>query len=126
MSRPFAFLLLGLASCAAPGGSLGLLAPDANGVGVKLLRPGARARTCRTSVLGIALGGPELPLDAAVAQLLALDPEGNVVTGVEIRSSAVVTGLYNRRCVELRGDLGRFVPTITLPVPSGHRAHVGR
>jgi len=38
----------------------------------------------------------------------------------EVRWHRLVTGVYNRRCVEVRGDLARALSTITLPAPPGH------
>ncbi|HZP42346.1 MAG TPA: hypothetical protein VFD84_12670 [Candidatus Binatia bacterium] len=120
MRVPIALLGLSLAGCAAPLGSVGTLGAPSDLVATKLLRPGARARACRTAVLGVRVGGDERPLDAAVAQLLALDAEGDIVTNLRMRTSGVATGLYDRRCVELEGDLGRTIRTITLSVPGGH------
>ena len=53
----------------------------------------------------------------------ALDPEGNVVANADVRWRRLVTGVYNRRCVEVRGDLARTVSTIRLPGPPGHEGH---
>jgi hypothetical protein len=120
--RSAAALLVLCAGCATSTGSLGVVGPDADAVGVKLLRPGARARVCRDSLFGVPLGSREPALQAALAQLLALDHEGDVLTNVEITTRTLTTGVYDRRCVELRGDLGRMVPTLTIPVP-GHDGH---
>ena len=112
-----------LAGCSASLGSVGVLAPDAAGLGLKLLRPGVSGRSCRTSIAGLPLGAGEPELREAVAQALALDAEANLVANAEVRWRRLVTGLYNRRCVEVRGDLARTISTLTIPMPPGHGAH---
>jgi hypothetical protein len=108
-----------LAGCSASLGTMGALLPEASSVGLKVLRPGVRGRSCRVSIAGLPLDAGEPGLREAVAQVLALDPEGNALTNAEERWQRLVTGLYNRRCVEVRGDLARAVPSVTLPMP-GH------
>jgi len=116
-----ALLLLGT-GCATSVGSVGFIGQSADALDVKMLRPGARARACRASVFGVALGSAEPALHDAVGQLLALDSEGDLLTNVEITTRTLTTGVYNRRCVELRGDLVRRIPSITIPM-SGHAGH---
>ena len=110
-----------LAGCSASLGRVGALVPDADGL--KLLRPGVSGRSCRTSIAGLPLGAGEPDLREAVAQVLALDAEANAVANAEVRWRRLVTGVYNRRCVEVRGDLARTVSPLTIPMPSGHGAH---
>ncbi len=112
---------LGLGGCTTPLGRLPLVTPEAAAPATKLLRPGAEGRSCRSRVLGIPTGVDGAPsLDEALAQILALDAEGNAIAGVEVRSDDVVTGIYDRRCVVVRGDLVRTIGTITLPMSGGH------
>jgi hypothetical protein len=66
-------------------------------------------------------GGPEVR--EALDEILALDREGNVVVDAEVSEERFATGLYNRHCVRVRGDLGRAISTIRLPAPPGHHAH---
>jgi hypothetical protein len=112
-----------LAGCSASLGRVGALVPDADGLGLKLLRAGVSGRSCRASIAGLPLSTGEPDLREAVARMLALDAEANAVANAEVRSRQLVTGVYNRRCVEVRGDLARTVSTLTLPMPSGHGAH---
>ena len=123
--RRVAFLLgaLGLTGCTTSLGTVGLVRPDAEAVGVKLLRPGVSGRSCRASVMGFPLSGKEPGLRDALAAIAALDAEGDVVVNAEVRWEHLVTGLYNRRCIEVRGDLARTTPTIILPAPPGHHGH---
>ena len=113
-------LLVGCGTTRGPAGYLGA-SPDA--IGTKLLIPQVTARSCRTSVLGVTVGDGTASLAASVAELLRRDPEANVVTNAEITWQTVVTGVYNRQCIELRGDVARLTSTIVLPMPdmpSGH------
>ena len=116
-------MALVVGGCATSHGPVGLLGAAPDTVGVKLLRPGVTGRSCRSAVFGLPLGDGHAALGEALAQILALDQEGNVVTNADVSWDAIVTGVYNRRCVELRGDLGRTISTITLPAPPAHGRH---
>lgn len=112
-----------LAGCTTQLGSAPLLARDAGLVGTKLLRPGTSGRSCCTTVLGIPVAGGAGTLDEALARVLAQDVEGNVVTEVVMHEERITTGLVNWRCLIVRGDLGRSIPTITVPASDRHRGH---
>jgi len=108
-----------LAGCATSLGSAGMIGPR-GATSTKLLRPAAVGRSCRSSILGVPLeeGGPGL--EEALGQILALDPEGDVVTDAEVVSERLVTGIYNRHCVVVRGDLGRAISRLALPMVGEH------
>jgi hypothetical protein len=91
----------------------------------KLLRPGVEGRSCRSWVLGVPLGAGSPDVREALVDLLARDPEGDVVQRAEIRWEDWLTGAYNRRCIVVRGDLARQVRVITLPTPGGQHHHEG-
>lgn len=119
--------LLGvLTGCAISQGPVGVIGPSADVFGTKLLRSGTTGHSCRTRVLGVPLraGAPELR--EALAEMLAQDEEADVVLNADVRSWALMTGLYNRRCLEVRGDLSRVVPTIALPGSMQHGSHGDR
>lgn len=124
MRLPALASLLVLAGCTTRLGGVPLLARDADLVGTKLLRPGATGRSCRTTMFGVPTGGGEGTLDEAFARVLALDEEGNVVTDAVVREERVITGVFNRRCILVSGDLGRSVTTLTLP--GHHHDHDAR
>ncbi|TMA68412.1 MAG: hypothetical protein E6J68_03420 [Deltaproteobacteria bacterium] len=109
-----------LTGCAVSLGPAALISTDAEVTGVKLVRRVLQGPSCRVSVLGVPVRAGTPALGEAVAQILAADPEGNVVTRAEVTWSELVTGIYNRRCVEVRGDLARMVPTLRLPAAAGH------
>jgi len=113
---------LALAGCSASLGSAGVLLPDADAVGVKLLRPGVSAQSCRVSIVGIPLDAGDPSLQEATARMLALDAEANALTDADVRWEHVVTGLYNRRCIEVRGNLVRTISSVTIPMV-GHGPH---
>jgi hypothetical protein len=58
-----------------------------------------------------------------VTDLLALDKEADVVTHAEVTTESITTGVYNRTCVELVGDLGREISVVRLPVVGEHEHH---
>ena len=116
MSRMLAVVgLTVLSGCTVSLGRTGLIADDADVVPMKLLRPGVVGRSCRASVLGVPFRAGPPTVAEALAEMLAKDTEGNVVTHAEMTWSEVVTGVYNRRCLEMRGDVARAVPLIRLP-----------
>jgi hypothetical protein len=115
-------ILVAWAGCATTGGALGFLGRDPEVTGVKMLVPHAVGRSCRTSVLGLPMTVGEPSLEEALNQILARDAEGDIVTSAVVRWHAVTTGVYNRRCVEVRGDLGRLISTLVLPL---HHRHDG-
>jgi len=114
---------LALAGCTSSLGTVGVIRREPEDVGVKLLRPGVTGRSCRASVMGLPLSGSEPGLQEALRRIVELDAEGDVVLNAEVRWERVVSGLYNRRCIEVRGDLARTIRTITLPMPPEHRGH---
>jgi hypothetical protein len=124
MTRLAAVLLAAtLAGCTTPLGVVGALLPAADRMGTKLLRPGVVGRSCAAQVFGVPTADADAALEKALAQILALDAEGDVVTNAEVSSWAFLTGVYNRRCIQVRGDLARTVRVITLPASPGHLGH---
>jgi hypothetical protein len=111
--------------CSTSLGTVGLVRPSAEDVGLKLLRPGVTGTSCRSSVLGVPVQPGDPDLREALGAVLALDPEGDVVADARITWRRLVTGVYNRRCVEVRGDLARSITTIQIPMPAheGHGTH---
>jgi hypothetical protein len=108
-----------LAGCATSLGSVGTLAPQTP-TSTKLLRPAAVGRSCRTSILGVLIDAGDPGLEEALGHILALDSEGDVVSNAEVVSEWLVTGIYNRRCVIVRGNLGRTISQIALPSVGEH------
>jgi len=88
-----------------------------------MLRPGARASACRTTLLGMSVAGPASPLEAALHALLALDPEADRLDAVEVRERTMTTGLVDRICVSVRADVVRATSVVRLPAPAGHEGH---
>jgi hypothetical protein len=116
-------LSIWLLGCSSRLGSINVLQPAFDGFGVKLLSPEVVGRSCRTSIFGIPLQPGDPEVQEAIAQILALDAEGDVVTDAHIGSERILTGVYNRRCVWVRGNLGRTIRIITLPMPASHQNH---
>jgi len=97
-----------------------LLSMAPNLISVQMLRPAATARSCRSAVLGISRQPGEPTIDEAVGLILALDREGDVLTNVDVSWHQLLTGVYNRTCVEVRADLGRAISTMVLPGTMHH------
>lgn len=112
--------LLGLSGCATELGHVAFLGAEAAAPATKLLRPAVEGRSCRASLLGLSATAGEPSAGEALARILDLDREGDAVTNVDLRWEHVATGLYDRRCVVVRGDLVRTISTVTLPMPEGH------
>jgi hypothetical protein len=108
--------VLALAGCATSLGTAGVLVPDADALGVKLLHPGVSGRSCRASIIGVPLEDGSPSLREAMARALALDSEANALTDADVRWERVVTGLYNRRCVAVSGNLVRTISSVTIPM----------
>jgi hypothetical protein len=121
-------VLAALGGCTTRLGGAPLLARDPDVVGTKLLRPEVSARSCRTTVVGIAVGDDAAggTIDDAMARLLALDEEGNVVTNATLEEERMTTGVVNRRCITVRGDLARGIRTVIVPTAPGHHGHLAR
>jgi hypothetical protein len=115
------FTAITLAGCMATRSELGALRANAESLGAKMLRPAARVRVCRSSILGIPLDGTSQ--SSLVADILGLDKEADVLTHAEVRTDSITTGVYNRTCVELVGDLGREISVVRLPVVGEHEHH---
>jgi hypothetical protein len=115
-------MTLMVAGCMTTHSDLGVIRPSAEEVGLKMLRPGARARECRSSLFGIPLQVDGA--DSLLATVLKLDDEADVLAKARVKVESISTGVYNRTCVELVGDLGREVSVVRLPaVGGGHQHH---
>ena len=101
-------------------GEIGFLTRAPAPVGTKLLGLDVAARSCQSFVLGIPIG-PNLSLDDPVARILASDSEGNAITNLHVSWRRLRTGLYDRDCLEVRGDLVRTISTVTLPHHADHQ-----
>jgi len=121
--RSIALCVILVGGCTTHVGSAGVIAPAPETVGVKLLRPQVTGRACRQSILWWHIGENTPPLRSALGNIMALDPEGTVVTDAEITEDRFVTGLLNRVCLEVRGNLGRPTPTLSLPGAADHTDH---
>lgn len=123
MKGPLSFAATLLAGCAVSYGPVGLIGPRGDAVAVKVIRPDVEGRSCQRSILGMVVDDSPASLAASLVQVLALDSEGDVVTNGEVVSEEFITGLYNWRCVVVRGDLGRTIPQVRMPSGTGHGGH---
>lgn len=121
--RAVVLLVLVCTACSGSLGTVGIIGRSAEPVGIKLLRPAVSSRVCRTSWLGFLGTRGEPTIDDATRAIYELDTEGDVLTDATVRRTEILTGVYNRRCLEVEANLGRVVPTVVIPAPSGHGAH---
>ena len=103
----------------APIGEVGFLTRESEPVGTKLLHPGVVTRSCEVSILGVRIG-PRLSMDDAIEHVLTSDPEGNAVMNARLSWHRMRMIVYDRDCLEVRGDLVRTIATITIPHPGRH------
>ena len=122
-----------LAGCSASLGRVGALVPDADGLGLKLLRPGVSGRSCRTSIAGLPLGAGEpegppptqrpgmgdhmtgLGLAGAIAAALFARERSGI--GQEIGMSLFASGIWM-----LASDIQAAITTGYCHTPGGRRA----
>src|SRR5262245_26170323 len=122
-------LMIGLIACLAACSSVTARLPrvafdtGTDAAAAKMLRPAARASACRTTVLGLAIGGPPSPLDAALRALLGSDPEADQLRDVQVQERTFTSGLLNRTCITVQADVVRAISVVRLPAPGGHHGH---
>ncbi len=85
-----------------------------------LLATGVEGSDCTSAVVRL----PHHPsLARAIARALE-DVDGAVVlTDARVETTFFWTGVYNRRCVRVRGGAARMARQIVLPAPAGHHGH---
>ena len=64
--------------------------------------------------------GQRLSIGDAIERVLASDPEGNAVMNARLSWHRMRTVIYDRDCLEVRGDLVRTIATITIPHHGPH------
>ena len=82
-----------------------------------MLATGAKGEDC---VVGVFRPAGEPALARAVERAVATVPEATLLTDVRVEATALVTGVYNRRCVRVHGSAAKLVSQLVVP---GHGAH---
>ncbi len=112
---------LGTIGCSARVATLpGVLGPEAYPPAM-VLATGATGEDCGTSILFVPLRRASLA-DAA-ARAIASVPEATLLIDVEVRTTGLVTGVYNRECVHVKGSAAKLVSSVSVPMPAGHHGH---
>jgi hypothetical protein len=91
-----------------------------------MLQPDVGARDCRTVWWPYGARSVDAGLPAMLAGLRARNPEADTLKDVEISWRGIHFLVVRAGCTYVRGDLGRTVPTIELPMlgdPSHHGHH---
>jgi hypothetical protein len=118
-----AALAVGLVGCGLGGGTIPLVILGANQPGFKMLRPGAAARACGATVWPYGARDRTGLVEAALAELLAEQAGADVVRDVRISWRGIDLLLAQVGCVSVRGDVGRVISTVELPMLGGHHGH---
>jgi hypothetical protein len=121
----WAALLLSVATagCAAHVATLpGILGAEAYPPAMVLVT-GATGEDCGTSILFVRLRRASLA--DAVTRAIASVPDATLLTDVEIDATALVTGVYNRGCIRVKGSAAKLVSSVVVPMPDDHHAHHG-
>ncbi len=107
--------------CTAPIATLpGILGKEAYAPAM-VLATGATGEDCGTQVLLLPLH--RASLDVAVARAIASVPEATMLTDVQITGTALITGVYNRTCVRVKGSAAKLVSSVVVPMPGEHHDH---
>lgn len=88
-----------------------------------VLATGARGEDCGAAVLFVPLRRANLA--DAVARAIASVPEATLLIDADVETRSMVTGVYNRRCVVVRGSAAKLVSSVVLPMPMEHGHHGG-
>jgi len=115
--------IAGLASCGLGSATVPLVFIGADQPGFKMLRPAAAARACGATIwpYGERAGGGLL--ETAIADLLAEQREADVVRDAQISWRGIDLLVVQVGCVSVRGDVGRAIPTVKLPMLGDHGGH---
>lgn len=105
-------------------GRLPLVSLGAEEPGFKMLAPDAEARACGAVVwpYGARAGGGLF--ETAVAELIAGNGEADAVRDLHFAWRGIDLLLGEIGCVSVSGDVGRYIPTITLPLVGEHGEHM--
>jgi hypothetical protein len=100
----------------------GVLGPEAYPPAM-VLATGAVGEDCGTSILFVPL--QRASLERATARAIASVPGATLLVDVRVDARALVTGVYNRGCVRVKGSAAKLVSSLVVPMPEGHRGGHG-
>ena len=109
--------------CGFRGGRLPLVPFASEEPGFKMLAPGAEARACGAIVWPYGSGSSDGLLERAVANLIARHPEADTIRDFRLSWRGVDLLVAQVGCVSVRGDVGRGIPTVELPMLGEHGGH---
>jgi hypothetical protein len=99
-----------------------MLLADPDLVGFKVLEPQAVGTACGATLWSCGERRSRLAAKA-VNVLLRSHPEANAVRDAEVRWRGLDTVLVQAGCVSIRGDVGRVVSTVSVPMLGEHSGH---
>lgn len=86
-----------------------------------ILATGVEGRDCDAA--WFRLPPPDGSLARALAVALSSVPDATLLTDAEVATETLATGVYNRRCVRVRGSAARMVREVVVPMPEGQAHH---
>ena len=109
--------------CGLGGGKVPFVAVGSQDPGFKMLAPDAHSRACGTVLwpYGRRSGGPLL--QQAMAELVAVNPEADTIRDLQLSWRGIDLLVAQIGCVSVRGDVGRYIPTVQLPMLGEHGHH---
>jgi hypothetical protein len=122
-------MMLGVAvvaggGCGFAGGRLPMVPVESESPGFKMLAPGAEARICGGIVWPYGSRSGGALLERALAELVGPYGEADVVRDLQLSWRGVDLVVAQIGCVSVRGDVGRNIPTVSLPMLGEHGEHM--
>jgi hypothetical protein len=107
---PFTVIVLaaGLTGCAYHVADLSLLSTKQVPARPYVLARGVSAEECTHQVFFVPLGSPRPDLGRLVEHLLTQTQKANVLTEVSVDERRIVTGVWNRHCLRVRGTVAQL------------------
>lgn len=109
--------LLLVASCSRWAGEFPFVSSDVSRLGTKMLRPGTRARACRTRLLGQA--ATSAPMETVLGTLRGVDAESNGLLNLRVEVRVLSLGIVSRTCVTAVADVVRTTSVALVPAAGG-------
>ena len=111
-----------LIGCGGVQGRVELMSTTTDLVGFKMIRPGTQVRVCGFES-PLAKKGEGTLLRAALHEMMAVDPEANLVREAQLRWRGLDLLVVRFGCATVRGDVGGMTATVDLPMVGGHEHH---
>jgi hypothetical protein len=119
-----AVVLVASGGCGFAGGRLPIVPFGSEEPGFKMLAPGAEARACGGILWPYGARADGGLLERAVEGLMVPYAEADTVRDLRVSWRGVDLLVAQIGCVSVRGDVGREIPTVKLPMLGEHAEHM--